>query len=239
MNLDEMRPELAKSFLDKQVVHAHPDPQIGKPAEQARQEIDDGLWLKGSKDGAFQPATGEVLTLPSDQRTTVNRIDFLAHIEQWILVSVERVHALLDNLSMHRATDVLLFCLAHPRGECVFHLSYASYLNLVEPWWKTLRSLAIKGRRFETREEVCDAIARATTYWNAHRHPFFCGRRCRHRPHRSSRIVIPAHVRSFDECTTWHLIFQTRKSVKFHLLMMEHKTSTRRRARAENQGVLK
>ena len=60
------------------------------------------------------------------------------------------MYAILDNLSAHRATDVLLFALAHPRWEFVFQPKYAAYLNLIEPWWKVLRSLALKGRRFET-----------------------------------------------------------------------------------------
>lgn len=66
--------------------------------------------------GAFQPATGEALTVPYDRRTTVNWIDFLTQVDQWIPAEVERVYAILDNLSMHRATDVLLFSLAHPRS---------------------------------------------------------------------------------------------------------------------------
>lgn len=40
----------------------------------------------------------------------------------------------LDNLSAHRATDVLLFSLAHPRWEFDFQPRYAAYLNLIEPW---------------------------------------------------------------------------------------------------------
>lgn len=195
MNLDEMGPESAKSFLGKQVIHAQPDTQTGKPAGRARQEIDYGRRAKGYVFGAFQPTTGEALTVPYDRRTTVNWIDFLAHVEQWLPAEVERVYAILDNLSMHRATDVLLFCLTHPRWEFVFQPTYAAYLNLIEPWWKTLRSLALKGRRFETWDEVCEAVAKATTYWNAHRHPFVWGRRRRHRPRRSSGIAIPANVR--------------------------------------------
>jgi transposase len=195
VNLDEMGPESAKSFLGQQVVHAQPETQTSKPAERARQEIDYGRRAKGYIFGAFQPATGEALTLPYDRRTTANWIDFLNQVEQWLPASVERVYAILDNLSMHRATDVLLFCLAHPRWEFVFQPTYAAYLNLIEPWWKTLRSLALKGRRFETWQEVCDAVAKATAYWNAHRHPFVWGRRRRHRPRRSSGIAIPANVR--------------------------------------------
>ena len=42
----------------------------------------------------------------------------------------------------------------------MFQPKYAAYLNLIEPWWKMLRSLALKGRRFETWAEVCQAVAR-------------------------------------------------------------------------------
>ena len=80
--------------------------------------------------------------------------------------------------------------LAHPRWEMVFQPKYAAYLNLIEPWWKVLRSLALAGRRFETWEEVTEAIAQATDYWNAHRHPFIWGKRRRHRPRRQPGIAL-------------------------------------------------
>ncbi len=47
---------------------------------------------------------------------------------------------------MHSSYDALLFSLAYSRWEVVFQLEYAAYLDLIEPWWKTLRSLALKGR---------------------------------------------------------------------------------------------
>ena len=97
---------------------------------------------------------------------------------------MSRVYAIVDNLNVHRATDVLLFSLAHPRWEFVFTPTYAAYLNLIEPWWKVLRSLALRGRRFETWDEVVQAVEKATHYWNKHRHPFIWGRRRRHRPKR-------------------------------------------------------
>lgn len=189
-----MGPETAKSFLGKALVHAQPDPSAHQPAERARQEIDYGRRAKGYIFGAFQPATGEALTQPYDRRTTANWIDFLNRVDQWIAASVERVYAVLDNLAMHQAMDVLLFSLTHPRWEFVFQPIYAAYLNLIEPWWKTLRSLALKGRRFEAWEQVCSAIEKATAYWNAHRHPYVWGRRRRHRPHRLVGVAIPASV---------------------------------------------
>ena len=84
----------------------------------------------------------------------------------WLPPAATRVYAVLDTLSAHRSTDALLFSLAHPRWEFVFQPVAAAYLNLIEPWWKVLRSLALKGRRFDTWEQVADAVAKATAYWN-------------------------------------------------------------------------
>ncbi len=130
--------------------------------------------------GALVPSTGDVLTRCYRGRTIANWVDFLEHVDAWLPPGVERVYAIQDNLSTHRAADVLLWSLTHPRWEFVFQPTYAAYLNLIESWWKILRSLAFKGRRFETWAEVEQAVAAATTYWNAHKHPFVWGRRRRH-----------------------------------------------------------
>ena len=185
--LDQMGPEGAKSFSGQQLVR--PTSETG-PAERARQEIDYGRRGKGYIFGAFRPATGEAFTRPYARRTTVNWIDFLERVEAWLPTDGERVYAIVDNLSVHRATDVLLFSLAHPRWEFVFQPRYAAYLNLIEPWWKVLRSLALKGRRFESWEEICQAVEAATAYWNCHRHPFVWGRRRRHRPRRRPGLAL-------------------------------------------------
>jgi hypothetical protein len=54
-------------------------------------------------------------------------------------------------------------------------------LNLIESWGKMLRSLALKGRRFATWDEIVEAIIAAPASWNAHRHPFGWGGRRRRR----------------------------------------------------------
>ena len=164
------------------------------PTGRATQEIDYGRRGKGYIFGAFRPATGEALTHDYLGRTTANWVDFLERAEAWVPAEVERVYAILDNLSIHRAPDALLFSLAHPRWEFVFQPTYAAYLNLIEPWWKTLRTLALKGRRFETWAEVCQAVREATAYWNRHRHPFVWGRRRRHRARRRPGVALLANA---------------------------------------------
>jgi transposase len=193
-----MGPEAAKSFPGPEVVPARPGAgadAAAAPAARAKQEADYGRRGKGYIFGAFRPAAGEALTRPYPSRSTANWVDFLEEVEAWVGPEVGRVYAVMDNLQAHRAPDVLLFSLAHPRWEFVFQPKYAAYLNLIEPWWKVLRSLALKGRRFETWEVVCAAVERATAYWNGHRHPFVWGHRRRHRPRRAPGIAAVPGVR--------------------------------------------
>jgi hypothetical protein len=184
-----MGPQAAESYPGRRLVRP-----AGPGAERARQEIDHGRrGVAGYVSGALRPATGEAFTLTYERRATADRVDLLGAVEAWIDPAVERVYAVLDNLDVHSAPDVLLFGLLDPRWEFVFQPTYAAYLNLIEPWWKILRSLALKGRRFETWVEIAQAVERATTYWNEHKHPFIWGRRRRHRtPRRLGLAAIPA-----------------------------------------------
>lgn len=133
--------QASKSYPGRRLVRP-----AGPKAERAKQEIDYGRRdVAGYVFGALRPATGDALTATYEGRTTANWIDFLGRVEAWIDPAVERVYAVLDNLNCHSGPDVLLFNLAHPRWEFVFQPKYAAYLNLIEPWWKVLRSLAPKG----------------------------------------------------------------------------------------------
>jgi len=105
--LDQMGPVAVKSYPGKQLVK--PEATDTTPAGRARQE------KAGYVFGALQPRTGEVLTATYTRRRLVNWIDFLQQVEEWIPKDVERVYAILDNLTMHWAVDVLFFNLAYPR----------------------------------------------------------------------------------------------------------------------------
>ena len=176
--LDELGPEAAKSHPGHEAIR--PDP-TGDRRVRATQEIDYGRRGKGYVFGAFCPASGAALTVPYRGRTIANWVDFLEQVDAWVATNVPHVYAILDNRSTHRALDVLLWALVHPRWEVVFQPTSAASLNPIEPWWKVLRSLALKGRRFETWDEVAAAVAAATRYWNAHRRPFVWGRRRKRR----------------------------------------------------------
>ena len=122
-----MGPQAAESYPGRRLVKP-----AGPEAERARQEIDYGRrGVAGHVFGAFQPATGAALTLTYERRTTVTWVDFLGRVDAWVDPSVERIHAVLDNLNVHSAPDVLLSGLPHPRWGFVFRPEYAACLNLI------------------------------------------------------------------------------------------------------------
>jgi transposase len=177
-----MGPVAAKSYPGQQAIAV-----TARPAQRATQEIDYGRRAKGYVYGALWATTGTCWTQCYPRRSKTHFIDFLCFVDQQVPVDYERIYAIMDNLGMHHCHDLLLFMLHHPRWEFVYQPKYAAYLNLIEPWWKLLRSLALKGRRFETWQEIIEAIEDATDYWNAHKHPFVWGRRRRHQPKRRTR----------------------------------------------------
>jgi len=155
----------------------YPGIRVTPPHQRAKRAPDYGRRERGYVYGALVPATGDVFTESYAGRTTVGWVDFLTRVDDWLPGSCQRVFALLDNLSTHHAELVTLFALAHPRWEFNFLPTASPYLNLIEPWWKVLRSLALKGKRFETWNDIVVAVRAATAYWNDHKHPFRWGQR--------------------------------------------------------------
>jgi transposase len=124
------------------------------------------LWVHG----AFEPATGQATILISPGRDSASHIQLLEKVmrefpaERWLIIE--------DNLIIHASREVKLALTAWPEIQIQFIPKYACWLNLIEPWWKQLKSLALKGRRFETVDELTLALNLALDYWNAHRHPY-------------------------------------------------------------------
>ena len=123
--VDEMGPESAQSYPGVEPVRTAPGPD--QPAARARQEVDYGRRGKGYIFGAFEPQDGRAFTLPYPGRTTANWVDFLQAVDSWVGPEPEAVFAIVDNLSTHRAADVLLFSLANPRWHFMFQPTYAAY----------------------------------------------------------------------------------------------------------------
>lgn len=124
------------------------------------------LWVHG----AFEPATGQAAFVLSPRRDSASHIQLLEKIvtvfpsKRWLLIE--------DNLSTHHSRETRLALTAWPEIQVQFTPTYACWLNLIEPWWKQLKGLALKGRRFEDLDELSDALNSGLDYWNDHKHPY-------------------------------------------------------------------
>lgn len=144
------------------------------------------LWVHG----AFEPATGEATFVLSPRRDGASHIQLL---EQMITTfPAHRLLVIEDNLTIHKSRDVKTALLAWPEIQLQFLPKYACWLNLIEPWWKQLRSLALKGKRFENIDELSAALIAALAYWNQHRHPY----RWKKRPQEQPSILIGGYSSS-------------------------------------------
>jgi transposase len=120
--------------------------------------------------GAFEPATGVALTLCSPRRDSASFIPLLERVletypaREWVLIA--------DNLSTHISRETQTALIAWPEVAMLLIPKYACWLNLIEPWWKQLRSLALKGRRFEDVDAIIEAVMQGTAYWNQHCYPY-------------------------------------------------------------------
>lgn len=159
--IDELGPLAVKTY---------PGEEWTCGAHRATYEPDYGrrgkLWVHG----AFEPATGEATIVLSDRRDSASHIRLIEQVievfpaDRWLLIE--------DNLSTHHSRYTQLALLAWPEIQVQFIPTYACWLNLIEPWWKQLKSLALKGRRFETLDELQEALLAALGYWNDHKHPY-------------------------------------------------------------------
>ena len=175
--IDELGPIAVKTYAGEEYVPAR---------RRATFEPDYGrrgiVWAHG----AFEPATGQATLVLSGRRDSASHIQLLEQVvtefpsesasssgsssgsssasSRWLLIE--------DNLSTHHSRDVKTALLAWSEIQVQFIPRYAAWLNLIEPWWKILKALALKGRRFETVTELETALRDALSYWNAHRHPF-------------------------------------------------------------------
>lgn len=172
--LDELGPLSAKTYPGEEWIagshRATFEPDYGRRGK---------LWVHG----AFEPATGQATFVLSNRRDSVSH---LALIEQVIEhFPAKRLMLIEDNLSTHHSRQTQLALLAWPEIQVLFIPTYACWLNLIEPWWKQLKSLALKGRRFDTCEELAQSLLAALDYWNAHKHPYHWKKRPQ------QQVIIP------------------------------------------------
>ncbi len=159
--LDELGQLTAKTYPGSEWV-------LGK--SRATFEADYGRRGKVWVHGAFEPATGEATFVLSSRRDSASHIQLLEKAIQTF--PADRLLIIEDNLSTYHSRDTRNALAAWSEIQILFLPKYACWLNLIEPWWEQLKSLALKGHRFEAQTELETAFWNALDYWNQHRYSY-------------------------------------------------------------------
>jgi transposase len=96
--------------------------------------------------GTLDVCTGEWVYRFFAQRTRKEFITFLEHL--LTVYPTGRIFIILDNGSIHQATEVLEWLAAHPRIQLVWLPTYSSHLNPVERIWKVMKKAVAANRAY-------------------------------------------------------------------------------------------
>jgi len=122
---------------------------------------------------AMNVATGQVLTHCQKGHTATDVLQFFKQIDAAVPRGLA-VHVVLDNLSAHKAPEIIKW-LAHKdrrRWHLHFTPTSSSWTNLIERWFKELTDRRLRRGVFTSVTELEDAIKLWANHWNTDPKPF-------------------------------------------------------------------
>jgi transposase len=123
---------------------------------------------------ALDTATGAVLTDCQPRHRNQEWLSFLKLIDLHVPKDLD-VHLVIDNYAAHKHANVTKW-LEHPSRRDRWHIHYtptsASWLNLVERWFKELTDKRLRRDSFTSVPQLIDAIELWTEHWNDDPKPF-------------------------------------------------------------------
>ena len=113
---------------------------------------------------ALDVLTGKVIGQCLPRHRHEEFLKFLRRIERQVPKGLQ-VHLICDNYATHKHPDVRAWLAKHPRFHMHFTPTSASWLNLVERWFRELTDKALRRGVFHS---VPDLIAKIEEYLDAH-----------------------------------------------------------------------
>ena len=139
----------------------------GLPARQTHDYRRNGLT---SLYAALEVTSGKIV---GECRPRHTGTDFLAFLKRLAHTYRQReLHVILDNSSTHTTPAVHAWLAAHPRVHFHFTPTGASWLNMVEAWFRILTRKSVRRGSFDTLRALIWHIERYLVEWNAHPTPF-------------------------------------------------------------------
>ncbi len=123
---------------------------------------------------ALDTATGRVITDCRPRHRHQEFLGFLKLIERHVPPDLD-VHLVIDNYAAHKHRNVIRW-LETPQRKHRWHVHYtptsASWLNLVERWFRELTQKRLRRDSFISVDQLVEAINTWTDHWNQNPKPF-------------------------------------------------------------------
>lgn len=115
--------------------------------------------------------TGQVIGEVYDRNSRVEFLDFLQRLEAQIPAGKE-VHAILDNLQVHKTPEVTTWLQAHPRWTFHFTPTHASWLNQIELFFSILTRRLLRRGIFTSKADLKAQLLAFIERYNPAAQPF-------------------------------------------------------------------
>lgn len=163
ISIDEKTSVQAKEPIRKQIPI-----QAGKPA---RREFEYKRHGTVALLAALLVHTGEVVGNVYDRNSRLEFLDFLQLLESQIPAG-QQVHAILDNLQVHKTPEVVAWLDAHPRWHFHFTPTHASWLNQIELFFSILTRRLLRRGVFTSKEDLKTQLLDFIRRYNPTAKPF-------------------------------------------------------------------
>jgi transposase len=142
-----------------------------QPGKPARREFEYKRHGVQALLAALLVHTGEVIGNVYDRNTRIEFLDFLDRLETQIPAGKE-VHAILDNLQVHKTPEVTQWLDDHPRWSFHFTPTHASWLNQIELFFSILTRRLLRRGIFTSQADLRDQLLGFIDRYNPTAKPF-------------------------------------------------------------------
>ena len=142
-----------------------------EPGKPARREFEYRRHGTVALLAALLVHTGEVKGDVYERNSRSEFLDFLDRLEAEIAPGKE-VHAILDNLQVHKTPEVYAWLEAHPRWHYHFTPTHASWLNQIELWFSILSRRLLRRGIFTSKNDLKAQLLSFIDRYNPTAKPF-------------------------------------------------------------------
>lgn len=142
-----------------------------EPGKPARREFEYKRHGVQALLAALLVHTGEVIGEVYDRNSRVEFLDFLERLEVQIPAGKD-VHAILDNLQVHKTPEVTKWLKDHPRWTFHFTPTHASWLNQIELFFSILSRRLLRRGAFSSKADLRTQLLAFIKRYNPTAKPF-------------------------------------------------------------------